>query len=72
MKIKKVLPARAPERWERWERVPSQFDILAATFGQPAAIASEVSVHQPKRATGNAGASKIGLKAPKNAQKPRL
>ena len=25
--------ARAPERWERWERVPSQFEILAATFG---------------------------------------
>ena len=25
-------PARAPERWERWERVPSQFEILAATF----------------------------------------
>ena len=24
---------RAPERWERWERVPSQFEILAATFG---------------------------------------
>ena len=25
--------SRAPERWERWERVPSQFVILAATFG---------------------------------------
>ena len=24
---------RAPERWERWECVPSQFRILAATFG---------------------------------------
>ena len=24
---------RAPEIWERWERVPSQFEILAATFG---------------------------------------
>ena len=24
---------RAPERWERWERVPSQFLILAATLG---------------------------------------
>ena len=24
---------RAAERWERWERVPSQFVILAATFG---------------------------------------
>ena len=24
---------RAPERWEQWERVPSQFVILAATFG---------------------------------------
>ena len=39
---------RAPERWERWERVPSQFEILEATFGKPAAIASEISVHQPK------------------------
>ena len=38
----------APERWERWERVPSQFEIFAATFGQPAAIASEISVKQPK------------------------
>ena len=26
-----LLPTRAPERWERWERVPSQFEILAAT-----------------------------------------
>ena len=25
--------SRAPEKWERWERVPSQFEILAATFG---------------------------------------
>ena len=25
--------ARASERWERWERVPSQVEILAATFG---------------------------------------
>ena len=24
---------RAPERWERWDCVPSQFEILAATFG---------------------------------------
>ena len=24
---------RAPERWERWDHVPSQFVILAATFG---------------------------------------
>ena len=24
---------RAAERWEQWERVPSQFVILAATFG---------------------------------------
>ena len=24
---------RAPERWEGWEHVPSQFEILAATFG---------------------------------------
>ena len=24
------LPDRAAERWERWERVPSQFEILAA------------------------------------------
>ena len=30
---------RAPERWKQWERVPSQFEILAA---------SEKSVHQPK------------------------
>ena len=29
----KVVMARAPERWERWECVPSQFEILAATFG---------------------------------------
>ena len=35
---------RAPERWERWERVPSQFEILEATFGKPAEIASEISV----------------------------
>ena len=27
------ITVRAPERWERWERVPSQFEILAATFG---------------------------------------
>ena len=25
--------SRAPERWEWWECVPSQFEILAATFG---------------------------------------
>ena len=34
-----MVPGRAPERWERWECVPSQFVILAATFGQPAEIA---------------------------------
>ena len=27
------VKTRAPERWKRWERVPSQFEILAATFG---------------------------------------
>ena len=26
------LYTRAPERWERWERVPSQLEILAATL----------------------------------------
>ena len=26
----KALATRAAERWERWERVPSQFEILAA------------------------------------------
>ena len=25
-----ALSTRAAERWERWERVPSQFEILAA------------------------------------------
>ena len=29
----KKFAGRAPERWERWKRVPSQFEILAATFG---------------------------------------
>jgi hypothetical protein len=29
----RVAEGRAPERWEWWERVPSQFEILAATFG---------------------------------------
>ena len=24
-----VIEGRAAERWERWERVPSQFEILA-------------------------------------------
>ena len=28
-----MVVIRAPERWERWECVPSQFEILAATFG---------------------------------------
>ena len=28
-----MCSAGAPERWERWDRVPSQFEILAATFG---------------------------------------
>ena len=56
---------RAPERWERWECVPSQFEILAATFGQPAAIASEISVHQPKWATGNGGCGANYSKSPK-------
>ena len=33
IKEEKTAPMiRAPERWERWECVPSQFDILAATF----------------------------------------
>ena len=39
---------RASERWERWEYVPSNFEILAATFGYPAEKASEIRVHQPK------------------------
>ena len=39
---------RAPKKWERWERVPSQFEILAATFGQAAEIALKLSLHQPK------------------------
>ena len=32
-KEEKKMDIRASERWERWERVPSQFEILAATFG---------------------------------------
>ena len=31
--ITMTILSRAPERWERWECVPSQFEILAATFG---------------------------------------
>ena len=43
-----ILIIRAPEKWELWECVHSQFEIFAATFSQPAAIASEISVQQPK------------------------
>ena len=32
---------RAAERWIWWDCVPSQFEILAATFGQPAKIAAD-------------------------------
>ena len=42
------VEGRAPERWEQWECVPSQFEIWAATFGKPVEIASEISVNQPK------------------------
>ena len=33
-----MFESRAPERWDRWEHGPSQFEILAATFGYPAKI----------------------------------
>ena len=63
------LGSRAPERWERWERVPSQFGILAATFGQPAEIASEISVHQPKLTTENGNCQTNWSKSPKKMHK---
>ena len=28
--LQELLKTRAPQRWERWDRVPSQFEILAA------------------------------------------
>ena len=28
--VEVMVVSRAAERWERWERVPSQFEILAA------------------------------------------
>ena len=46
-----MVVSRAPERWERWERVPSQYEIFAATFGYSAKISSDMSVHQPKSLT---------------------
>ena len=71
-KFFKVLH-RAPERWELWERVPSQFVVLAATFGWLAEIASEISAHQPKWAIGNGGCQPNWSKSPpKNALKTML
>ena len=60
---------RAPERWERWEPVPSQFEILAAAFGQPAERASEISVHQPKLTSGNGDCHSNWSKAKKSCIK---
>ena len=51
----RTAQARAPEKWKGWERVPSQFEILGATFGYPDKIASEISVHQLRWANGNGG-----------------
>ena len=33
-----VAQSRAPERWERWEPVPSQFETLAAILGDDSRI----------------------------------
>ena len=58
------VPGRAPERWERWERVPSQHEILAATFDYPIELASKISVTSQNELPGTKVASQIGLKAP--------
>ena len=56
---------KAPERCERWESVPSKFEILTATLGQPAEIASEISGQQPKEVTRNRGCQPNWSKSPK-------
>ena len=38
MNIYVALSVRGPEIGERWESVPSQLEILAATFDKPAEI----------------------------------
>ena len=60
---------RAPEKWELWEHVPSQFKNFAATFGQQAEIASEIGVHQPKLAIKNGDCLVNWSKSPKKIYK---
>ena len=35
------MDSRAAERWVWWDHGPSQFEIFAVTFGQPAKIAAD-------------------------------
>ena len=64
--------SRASQRYERWDRVPSHFEILTATFGYLAEIAAEISGYQPKLATRNGGCTPILSKSPKKVQKTML
>ena len=69
MVVVMAVVSRAPQGWERWDRVCSYFENFTAIFGYPAEIAAKISSYQPKRPTRNEVCPPNLSKSPQKVQK---